>query len=369
MNALGDRTFASIVLILVVAGIALFSSATLGLLAQTTTSPWRLLATQFALGLIPGIGALLFFRFLPQKKLMSLVLPLYIFAVALTAAVFIPGIGATFNGARRWIDLGFVTIQPSEILKIGVILMLAAVLARTKGKLQGYKDGLIPFCVIIGIPSALLLAQPNTSTVLIIGAAGCAMYFLAGAPWRDFLILGAIACIGFSILVWQRPYLMARVQTFINPASDPLASGYHIQQSLIAIGSGGLTGRGFGQSVQKFNYLPEAQSDSVFAVYGEEFGFVGAALLVLLFVAFTLRGLMIAASASSMFGLLAASGLTLLITFSAFLNIGALLGIAPLTGLPLPFISHGGSALLAALASVGIILNVAAHKAKKRATL
>jgi cell division protein FtsW len=367
MNALGDRTFVIIVLILVVAGIALFSSATLGLLAQTTTSPWRLLATQFAFGLIPGIAALLFFRFLPQKRLMALVLPLYAVAIILTVLVFVPGIGATYNGARRWIDLGFVTIQPSEILKIAVVLMVAAVLARTKGRLDNIKEGLVPFCVIVGIPSLLLLMQPNTSTVLIIGATSTAMYFLAGAPWRDFLILAGIAVIGLTFLVLTRPYLMARVETFVNPAADAQGSGYHIQQSLIAIGSGGLTGRGFGQSVQKFNYLPEAQSDSVFAVYGEEFGFIGTMFLVFVFVAFTLRGLMIAGASSSLFGLLAATGLTLLITFSAFLNIGALLGVAPLTGLPLPFISHGGSALLAALASVGIILNIAAHKSRKQA--
>lgn len=364
MKFAGDRTFATIVLILVVTGIALFSSAALGLLAQADGSPWRLLLTQFTLGLVPGGIALVIFRFMPQKRLLALVLPFYLLSLALTLLVFTP-LGATLNGATRWIDIGITTFQPSEFLKISVILMLSAVLARSRNRLHNFKDGLLPFGLIVGIPSVLLLMQPNTSTVLVIGITSAALYFLAGAPWRDFFILGAITVVALTALVIARPYLMERVKTFMDPSRDPLASGYHIQQSLIAIGSGGITGRGFGQSVQKFNYLPEAQSDSVFAVFGEEFGFVGTVLLVILFVAFALRGFMIASASANMFGLLAATGLTLLITFSAFLNIGALLGIAPLTGLPLPFISHGGSALLAALASVGIILNIAAHRSRK----
>jgi len=211
--------------------------------------------------------------------------------------------------------------------------------------------------------------MPNTSTMLIIGVSCAAMYFLAGAPWRDFVIMivGSIIVLGAAVAV--RPYLRSRVETFIHPKNNAQTSGYHIQQSLIAIGSGKLSGRGYGQSVQKFNYLPEAESDSVFAVYGEEFGFIGTVLLVLLFVAFAMRGLIIAGEAASLFGSLAVTGLTLLITFSAFLNIGALLGILPLTGLPLPFISHGGTALMAALTSVGIILNVAANRTKRKASL
>lgn len=367
MKASGDRLFAIIVLTLVVMGFALFASASLGLLARAdaVSSPWRLLLTQFVLGLIPGVVLLLIFRFMPAKRLLALVLPFYVGSILLTLLVFTP-LGLTVNGATRWIDLGFTTFQPGEFLKIGVVLMLSAVLARAGNRIREAKEGLIPFVGIVGVPCAILLVQPNTSTMIIIGAVSAVLYFLAGAPFRDFLILGAVTIAILGALVVARPYLMARVQTFIDPSSAPRSTGYHIQQSLIAIGSGGLSGRGFGQSVQKFNYLPEAQSDSVFAVYGEEFGFIGTVLLVFLFVAFAMRGLMIAGGASSMFGLLVATGLTLSIAFSAFLNIAALLGVAPLTGLPLPFISHGGTALMAALLSVGIILNIAANR-KKRA--
>ncbi|MBY0110446.1 putative lipid II flippase FtsW [Patescibacteria group bacterium] len=363
----GDRVFALIVLALVVGGLAMFSSAALGLLARPDGSPWRLALTQLVLGLLPGVIALFALRFSRPDWIRKAITPFYIIAIILTTSVFIPGIGQTVNGATRWIDLGFTTVQPSEFLKIATILMVASFLASAKGKLGNFMTGLVPFGVIVGIPALILLLQPNTSTVLIIGATSVALYFIAGAPWRDFAIIGLAAVVGLAILVSMRPYLMERVMTFMDPSRDPLASGYQIQQSLIAIGSGGALGRGFGQSAQKFNYLPEPVGDSVFAVFGEEFGFLGTTFIVLLFVAFAARGLAIAATAGNAFGAYAATGLTLLITFSAFLNIGAMLGIFPLTGLPLPFVSHGGSALLAALASVGIILNVAAHRAKKKA--
>lgn len=357
----GDRMFFLIVAILVVGGIAMFASASLGLLAREDGTPWRLAFTQLMLGLIPGALALLILRFSPATLIQKAVWPFYLFALALTALVFTP-LGETYNGATRWIDIGFTTIQPSEFLKIAVVLMLAWWFSKAKGKVEDIRKGLIPYLVIVGVPALLLLAQPNTSTVIVIGLTSVALYYLSGAPWRDLLILVLIAGVAFTALVLTRPYLMERVKTFINPAENAQTTGYQIQQSLIAVGSGGIAGRGFGQSVQKFNYLPEAQGDSVFAVYAEEFGFIGSVLLIGLFAAFAMRGFAIAADASSMFGSLAVTGLTLMISLSAFLNIGAMLGILPLTGLPLPFISHGGTALFCALASVGIILNVAAQR-------
>ncbi len=362
----GDRLFFLIVTILVVGGAAMFLSAALGLLARQNADLGHLAVTLLVLGLIPGLVALTILRFVPPPLLLKSVLPFYIFALLLTLAVFIPGLGHHTNGATRWIDLGPVTIQPAEFLKIAVVLMFAAYLAKMKSKLSDVRYGLLGFGVIVGLPSLILIAQPNTSTTLVIGATTAAMYFIAGAPKRDFAILFLIAIVGLGSLVMIRPYLMQRVMTFIHPSHDSLATGYQIQQSLIAVGSGGLLGRGFGQSVQKFNYLPEPVGDSIFAVYSEQFGFVGAVLLVLLFTAFAARGFMIGAEASSAFGTFLAVGLTMIITVSAFLNIGAMLGIAPLTGLPLPFISHGGTALLCALASVGLILNVAGNRAKKR---
>lgn len=362
MRLLGDRLFALIVLILVVVGFAAFFSASLGLLARSDVSITHIALTQLALGLVPGLAALVILRFVPPQWIAKASLPLYLAAIAFTLLVFVPHIGANLNGAARWLNLGFTTVQPAEFLKYATVLMLAGYLAFARARLHSFRSGLIPFCGIVGIPVIILILQPNTSTAIILALASGAMYFLAGAPWRDFGILAAIIIIGAVVLVFARPYLMLRVETFLHPSHDSYASGYQIQQSLIAIGSGGTLGRGFGQSVEKFNYLPEATGDSVFAVYGEEFGFFGAAFLILLFVAFAARGLRIAAESATAAGALAAAGFTLVITLSAFLNIGAMLGMLPLTGLPLPFVSHGGTALFAALAAVGVILNVAAHK-------
>ncbi|MDB5237011.1 MAG: Cell division protein FtsW [Parcubacteria group bacterium] len=368
LNLSGDRVFAGIVLILVVGGIALFASAALGLLARAGGDIGKIALTQVVLGLLPGFIALFILRFMPPKTLLKVIFPFYVFTIILTLLTFVPHVGLSINGAHRWINLHFTTFQPSEFLKISVILMFAVYLAQAKQKIKEMKYGLLPFGLIVGVPCGILLLQPNTSTVLVISVSCGALYFLAGARWRDFGIIGLCSILALTALVFMRPYLMNRVKTFIHPAANSSTTGYQIQQSLIAIGSGGLLGRGFGQSVQKFNYLPEPVGDSIFAVFGEEFGFLGTVLLVILYMAFAMRGLMIAAEASTQFGSFAVTGLTLLIAFSAFLNISAMLSITPLTGLPLPFISHGGTALMAALASVGIILNVAAHRTKKRLT-
>jgi cell division protein FtsW len=224
------------------------------------------------------------------------------------------------------------------------------------------KRGLLPFAAFLAVPSALLLAQPNTSTTLLILATGAAMYFVAGAPWRDFGILALGVIIALCVVIYLRPYVLDRIETFLNPTANSLSSGYQIQQSLIAVGSGGVFGRGFGQSVEKFNYLPEPSGDSVFAVFAEETGFVGATLLLALFVALAARGVVIAGKSRDLFGGLVAFGFSFIIIFQAFINIGAMLGIIPLTGLPLPFISHGGTALMAVLLMCGFILNVAAHQ-------
>lgn len=366
MRLSGDRVFALIVAILVVGGAAIFLSAALGLLAREGASIGRLALTQLVIGLIPGVIALLAIRFAKPAWIMKAVVPFYLLALALTALVFVPGLGIHAGGATRWIDLGPVTLQPAEFLKPAVILMLALFLAKAKENITDVKSGLIPFGLILAAPILLLALQPNNSTILVIGATAGALYFTAGAKWRDIglIVLAGVAFIAVALML--RPYALERVKTFIDPSSDGQGSGYQIQQSLIAIGSGGMLGRGFGQSAQKYNYLPEPVGDSVFAVYGEEFGFVGTVLLVLLFAAFAMRGFAIASQAASAFGSYAATGLTLLITISAFMNIGAMLGIIPLTGLPLPFVSHGGTALLAALASVGVILNVAANRTKRK---
>lgn len=358
----GDRLFFLLVIGLALGGIAIFSSAALGLLARSSASVSRDILDQVVLGLILGGIGLAIARKFPLATLKKLTPWIYGASIVLTLLVFIPGIGMSANGATRWINVGFTTIQPAEFLKIGVVLMLGWWLSAHARQLHDFKYGLIPFLLAIGLPAAILLAQPNNSTTMLLVATGFSMYFVAGAPWRDVGILIAIGvlAIGFSAL--RHDYVLKRIETFIHPSANSLGSGYQIQQSLIAVGSGQFLGRGFGQSVEKFNYLPEPDGDSVFAVFAEEWGFVGASVLLLLFIGLAARGIAIAGDSRDLFGGLIALGFSVLIALQAFINISAMLGIIPLTGLPLPFVSHGGTALLCILVMCGLILNVASHR-------
>jgi cell division protein FtsW len=228
-----------------------------------------------------------------------------------------------------------------------------------------WRFGLVPFGIISGITGLVMLLQPDTDTFLVMATGGLAMFVVAGARFRDLFILGLCGIALIATIAFMRPYIMDRLMTFMDPTADPLGSGYQISQSLIAVGSGGIAGRGFGQSIQKFEYLPEPIGDSIFAVFSEEFGFLGIVLLLSLFIAFALRGYKIAQNASDMFGVLLVTGIVTVVMCQAFLNMGAMLGVAPLSGLPLPFISHGGTALLATLGALGIVLNVSKYRFRR----
>ncbi len=358
----GDRIFTTLVLLVALAGFAIFSSATLGLLARETSSISHDILLQAVLGLGLGLAGLVAVRVTPLSFWKRYAPHIFAASLLFTALVFVPGLGLHANGATRWINVGFTTVQPAEFLKIGVVLFLAWWLAPRARQLRDYKKGLLPFLAILALPAGLLLAQPNTSTTLLIVATATVMYFAAGAPWRDFAILVGLAFLALVVVVLMRPYVLQRVETFFHPSANALSSGYQIQQSLIAVGSGRLLGEGFGQGIEKFNYLPEPDGDSVFAVYAEETGFVGAVLLLALFVALAARGIVIAGDSRDLFGGLIALGFSFVIIMQAFINMSAMLGIIPLTGLPLPFVSHGGTALLAVLVMCGFILNVAAHR-------
>jgi len=351
-----------LVLGIALVGFAIFSSANLGFLAREGSSISQDILFQGGLGLGFGFLAFLIARSIPLTFIKRFAPYIYVASLIFTVLVFVPGVGLHANGATRWIDLGFITMQPAEFLKIGIIIMLARWLSSHAQQLSNPKKGIIPFLAILAAPIALLLAQPNTSTTLLILATGTVMYFAAGAPWRDFGYLAIGVIIALLVIASVRPYVFERFKTFFDPSANALSSGYQIQQSLIAIGSGGLLGRGFGQSVGKFNYLPEPDGDSIFAVFSEETGFLGATILVILFLALSARGIVIAGHSSDLFGGCLALGFSFIIILQAFINMSAMLGIIPLTGLPLPFLSHGGTALMASLIMCGFILNVAAHK-------
>ncbi len=357
----------SIVFILAIGGIAIFSSATLGLLAKSGTNITHTIITQIVFGLGGGIIAFIVFRSIPIRLFRIATPWLFAASLLLTALVFIHGFGIYSHGATRWLNLRFITLQPAEFLKIGVIFFVAWFLSRYSKRLSEYKYGLIPFLGIIGLPVSLLIFQPNTSSIILIGITGVTMYFAAGAPKRDIGILAILAVIMITVMVFIHPYILQRFVTFIHQSNtSELKSGYQIHQSLIAIGNGGITGRGFGESVQKFNFLPDATGDSIFSVYAEEFGFIGTIILVLLFFSLAARGITIAGHTRDRFSAYATLGFSTIIASQAFINIGAMLRVVPLTGLPLPFISHGGTALLVVLAESGFILNVAAHNKKNK---
>ncbi|MBP6881700.1 MAG: cell division protein FtsW [Candidatus Pacebacteria bacterium] len=362
-----DSLLLVLITLMVAGGFLIFSSASLGLMARDGATFGSVAFSQFFFGVLGGGVIMLLMSNIYYRNWRKYAFYFFLFSLLATMAVFIPGLGMSHAGATRWLDLGFITLQPSEFLKIGFVIYIATWLSGIHNKIDQWKFGLIPFVAILGIVALIMLAQPDTDTFMIIAFSGVAMFLSAGAKWRDIAIIVLGAVLMLVIIAMTRPYIMDRLTTFLHPEADPLGSGYQIQQSLIAIGTGGFTGRGYGQSIQKFEYLPEPIGDSIFAVYAEEFGFIGATLLIFSLIFLTLRGYRTATQAGDIFGTLLVVGFMTIIIMQAFLNIGAMLGVAPLSGLPLPFISHGGTALMATLASLGIVLNVSKYRTFKRA--
>lgn len=357
-----DTILLALIFVLVVGGFFIFSSASLGLLARGGASFGSVAFSQFFFGIIGGSIALLITSSIHYRTWRQYAFYIYIATALLTLAVFIPGLGMSHGGATRWLDLGFTTLQPSELLKIGFVIYVATLLSGTHKQIATWRYGVLPFIGVIGVTALVMLALPDTDTFVIMAMAGAAMFVTAGANWKHVLILGGTGIALIAVVAFSRPYVMERITTFMNPESDPYGSGYQIQQSLIAIGSGGVAGRGYGQSIQKFEYLPEPIGDSVFAVYAEEFGFLGSALLIIILSIFTFRGFKIATQSNDVFAVLLVVGFMTIIVAQAFLNIAAMAGVAPLSGLPLPFISHGGTALMSTLAMLGIVLNVSKYQ-------
>ena len=360
-----DRILLGITITLVIGGFLIFSSASLGLLARDGASFSSVAFNQVAFSIIGGLTSLFTMSQIFYRNRRQYAFYIFLFTVLLTLAVFIPGLGYEHGGAQRWIDIAGFSFQPSELLKIGFVIYVATWLSGTRQKAADLKQGTLPFVAIVGLIGVIMLLQPDTDTFMIMAAAGAAMFVTAGGRWRDVFIMGGVALVLVAILAIFRPYLMDRITSFFNPSLDPLGSSYQVQQSLIAVGSGGWGGRGFGQSIQKFEYLPEPIGDSIFAVFAEEFGFIGSSLLILLLAFFVFRGYRIATHARDLFGMLLVVGFVTLIAIQAFLNAATMVALAPMLGLPLPFISHGGTALLTTLASVGIILNVSKYQKAK----
>ena len=280
---------------------------------------------------------------------------------ALLVLVLIPGIGVYVNGSRRWLNIAGLSFQPSELAKIASVMYLASTLSFRLKQVERLWTGILPLLVVPAAMFLLILQQPNLSTAGSIMIVAILMMLLAGAKWKHLSLMGVAGlAVGFAY-AWVEPYRRARLLSFRNPFAQMSDEGYQLSQSLIAIGSGGLFGRGLGQGRQKFSYLPYPESDFIFAIIGEDFGLFGCCVVILLFVAFAVAGMRIALNCQDRYGCLLAAGITAMISVQAFINIGVVVGILPTTGLPLPFFSAGGTSISLLMAAVGILFNISRH--------
>lgn len=341
----------------------MFVSASLGILAKNESLFFSVIFNQLVLGFGLGLVGMYICSKIYYKFWRKYSLIFFLFSILLTAAVFIPHVGWSHGGAQRWIQIFGFSFQPVEFLKFGFVLYFAAWLSWARSRVRNFKFGILPFIVMLSVIALILFKQPDTKSFILIVSTGVVMLFVSGVPLRYLFGVGAIIAILLSVLVLVTPYLQNRIKTFLDPSADPQGASYQIQQSLITIGSGGIFGRGFGQSIQKFGYLPEPQGDSIFAILGEELGFVGATILLFLYLLFALRGFRIANNSPDLFSRLFVSGIVILIVVQLFMHVASVTGVFPLTGVPLPFMSHGGTSIMIYLSAMGIVLNISKFSA------
>lgn len=349
------------ILILVIFGLIAVATASSVISFEQYGDNLAMLKNQVTHGVILGLIALGFFAWVPYKFWKKFSVLIMAITLLLLVAVFIPHVGVNFGGAQRWLNLGIISFQPSELTKLTMILFLAAWLDKRGQGIKEFTTGVVPFVVIMGVVAALIIAQPDLGTLTVIAVSAVAMFFVAGARlWH----IGALftAALGFlAVAIKLEPYRLQRFTIFLNPTSDPQGAGYQINQALLAIGSGGLLGVGLGQSRQKFNYLPEPAGDSIFAILAEELGFIRIVLVLFVFLLLAYQGFLVARKSPDNFGRLLATGITTWFVAQAFINVGALIGVLPLTGIPLPFVSFGGTALFVSLAAAGILINISRY--------
>ena len=370
-----DYTLLAVSFLLIIIGVLILASTSASLSWKTFGSSTHILFHQIKFGYLPGLllGGLCFF--LPLKKIKKWSLATLLVPLLFTGLVFCPKIGISLEGASRWINLGIISFQPSEFLKIGFIIYLAAWISgqenkfslklnhRFSKKLQIFsiKDTaklFVPFIVLIGIIGLILINQPDISTLGVIVLTAFLIYFVANTHILHTILLFALGITGFFAVINFTSYRSNRILAFMKGGIDPMGIGYQINQSLIAIGSGGIFGKGIGMSIQKFGFLPQTTSDSIFSIFAEEAGLVGSISLIALFLLFAFLGIRISKRAPDKFSQILALGIVCWIMIQAFVNIAAVTEIIPFTGIPLPFISYGGSHIIAELMGLGILLNI-----------
>ena len=279
-------------------------------------------------------------------------------AVSLILLVAVLLWGQDLNGGKRWLNIAGISIQPSELAKFGLMIFMCSYMSRHRNEMHTFRFGMLPMLIAIGAVAGLVMLQPNMSMAVIIGFIGVVLLYLGGCDLKQLIILGILAVVAVFVLAFAQPYRVARMTSFSNPETDPLGSGYQLLQSYYAIGSGGFFGKGINNSYQKLLYMTYGESDFIFAILCEEFGFVGGLIIILMYGWIVFRGIVIAMRCRNRFGSLLAAGISIVFGFQVFVNIGVVTGLLPTTGQALPFISAGGTSLLVFLAAMGLLLSI-----------
>ncbi|MFH1565159.1 MAG: putative lipid II flippase FtsW [bacterium] len=362
-----DWAFVALVWIIIAFGLIMLASAGVSLGYENYGNPNYFLKQQVLFGVLPGICIFIFTFLVDYHFWQKFSKHLFAISVVLLILVFVPSLRVDHGGASRWLNIGGFSFQPSELVKLTFLFFLADWLSTVKASASDFKHHFIPFAVMLGGVAGLILLQPDMGTAFMVVVIGLISYFVANGNLFYLSSFSAAGSILFFILIKTEGYRMQRLTTFLHPELDPLGIGYHINQAILAVGSGGIFGRGYGQSRQKFMYLPEVVSDSIFAIIAEEMGFISVVFLILLFFGLFWKGFKIGEHAPDLFGKLLAIGISSWIILQFLINIGSMIGLMPMTGIPLPFISYGRSSFLVLAAGAGIVANISRQtKAQKQ---
>ena len=354
----GQVLLASVVAVLCVIGLVMVLSASSVLALREGGSSWLYFRRQL-LWVVAGTVALVVAARTDYRLLRRLGGSTLLLSVVLLVVVLLPGIGVAAGGSTRWLGVGGLRMQPSELAKLGLVIFGADLLARRAGDDESLRRGMRSYLLAFGVVAVLVLRQPDLGTTLVAGCVVLCLLFVAGTPLRPMTGLLATAAAGSFVLGMAEPYRRERMLSFLNPWADADNTGYQVVQSLVGLGTGRVTGVGVGASRAKWGFLPNAHTDFIFSIIGEELGLVGSLLVLGLFMAFAVLGIRAALRAPDRFGMLLASGITAWVMGQAFINIGAVLGVLPVSGVPLPFVSFGGTSMVLVMAAVGVLLNIA----------
>lgn len=355
-----DYLLLSIIIILLIIGVAMVYSSSYVWADYKYSDQFFFLKRQ-VLFAGSGVAAMVLFMFIPYGTWQKYAKFILLIGYGLLIVVLIPGVGLVRGGAQSWIGVGAFSIQPSEFMKLSLIIFLALLLSANQKYMTSFKKGFFPALILVISAFGLIMLQPDLGTGIVLVGTCMIMIFVSGARLLHFFGLASIGLIGFVLLIISAPYRISRITAFLNPWEDSLGDGFQIIQSLYAIGPGGLMGVGFGESLQKYFYLPEPQTDFIFAILGEEFGFIGGTVILGLFFLLFWRGIKITLEAPDQYGRFLALGITSMLTLQVMINISVVIGLIPVTGITLPFLSYGGSSLTLTLASAGILLNISRY--------